>query len=341
MQDLEKKLDLFKSTKIPETQREQIRRNLIAFMESSERNAQSVRHINYTGRLLKLKQRLSMPAIILALVLAFSGGTVAAANTSLPGDALYPIKERVENFRLNLKGETEGKARLQLGHFEKRLTEAEALAIKGRLDADASAKVEANFDRHEQRLNELIAKLEAEGNTEAAAKLSSNLEAALSAHAEILARMKAKVEAGENSTDPALLEDLRMMVSHKKDMAARIRAQHEGEIKTEHRERAALGAKGAAQNKIGEVKRFIERAEARLGADAVAEAKVKVAEAERIMAEGNVKLEAKSFAEAMVLFHQAHRTAQSAKLLIEAKVNLGISAEGVDAELKVRTDLSL
>ncbi len=69
-------------------------------------------------------------AIVLALCAA-GGGTVYAAQGSLPGDALYPVKLGTEQVMMWL-GDDVAKAERALSFAERRVGEMEALAEKGR-----------------------------------------------------------------------------------------------------------------------------------------------------------------------------------------------------------------
>ena len=75
-----------------------------------------------------------MARIVLAIVLALcaaGGGTVYAAQGSLPGDALYPVKLGTEQVMMWL-GDDVAKAERALSFAERRVGEMEALAEKGR-----------------------------------------------------------------------------------------------------------------------------------------------------------------------------------------------------------------
>jgi len=76
-----------------------------------------------------------MASVILVIVLTLSaigGGTAYAAQDSLPGDALYPVKLVTEQMRMMLPGDDVVKAERALSFAERRMGEIEALAEKGR-----------------------------------------------------------------------------------------------------------------------------------------------------------------------------------------------------------------
>jgi len=79
-------------------------------------------------------RRFSMAGVIIAIVLVVSaagGGTVYAAQGSLPGDALYPVKLGTEQVMM-WPGDDVAKAERALSFADKRVREIEALAEKGR-----------------------------------------------------------------------------------------------------------------------------------------------------------------------------------------------------------------
>ena len=81
------------------------------------------------------RRRFSMASVILAIVLTLSalgGGTAYAAQDSLPGDALYPVKLGTEQIRLMLPGDDVVKAGRALSFAERRVGEIETLAEKER-----------------------------------------------------------------------------------------------------------------------------------------------------------------------------------------------------------------
>jgi len=76
-----------------------------------------------------------MASVILAIVLTLSalgGGTVYAAQDSLPGDTLYPVKLGTEQVIMMLPGDDVVKAGRALSFAERRMGEMEALTEKGR-----------------------------------------------------------------------------------------------------------------------------------------------------------------------------------------------------------------
>jgi hypothetical protein len=72
-------------------------------------------------------------ALVLILFFFLGGGTLYAANQSLPGDTLYPVNQIVENWRVELARDDQTRFDLQLAFADKRLSEAARLARRGNL----------------------------------------------------------------------------------------------------------------------------------------------------------------------------------------------------------------
>jgi hypothetical protein len=93
------------------------------------------------------KARLAFTAIaviIIVFVFLSSGSalTVLAAQSALPGDALYPVKTTLEQTRLSLAQGGANRAQLQLEFAERRLGEIEGLIAEGRYHNISAATLE-------------------------------------------------------------------------------------------------------------------------------------------------------------------------------------------------------
>ncbi len=131
-----------------------------------------------------------MPFITIGIVvaLALSGGVAFEAEQALPGDALYGFKVGVnENVRSAFAVGTQAQADWDIEAANRRLDEAEKLAVAGRLDADAKADIETNFDAKVRAATGAIAKLQAEGKYDAAKEKSAKLEQSITARSRSLA----------------------------------------------------------------------------------------------------------------------------------------------------------
>jgi hypothetical protein len=78
-------------------------------------------------------RRLAVTAsVILLLLLAISSSVTFAAQTAIPGDALYNAKVAIEDFRISLVGEGPSRDRLDAAFNKNRIEEIEELIASGR-----------------------------------------------------------------------------------------------------------------------------------------------------------------------------------------------------------------
>ncbi len=127
-----------------------------------------------------------MSAALLILV-ASLGGTAYAANGSLPGQPLYPIKINVtEPVETALIPSASGKAAWHAILAERRLDEATQLAVKGSLDSATQQSLSDNFSTHVRDSIAAADELQKEGDVNGALAVRSDLEARITAHEDIL-----------------------------------------------------------------------------------------------------------------------------------------------------------
>ena len=80
-------------------------------------------------------------AVLLAVIIVLAGGsaTVLAAQNSLPGDQLYPVKTWSEDVRLSLTFSTQAKLNLTLEYTNRRLGEISSLVAQGKMVGDQTS----------------------------------------------------------------------------------------------------------------------------------------------------------------------------------------------------------
>ena len=267
---------------------------------------------------------LKMPAkpmpILLILTLMIGGGFSAAAENSLPKDVLYPVKIEVnEKVRGWFATSPEAEAQWQTTLMERRLQESEKLAAEGQLDADTQADLESDFEVHAQKAREGIDQIDNDNEVEARADISSRLESSLKAHEQILLRLsdqnednnsikihplllKVRLNADKASKDRGDLENkLIIKTENQTNLKSEIDAKIQADI-----ESAADNKLNAAQNKIDEVRRFIEQVKDSVKVEAIAEAQAELRLADKAIFDGKMKMETKAYGESFALFQKAH-----------------------------------
>lgn len=167
----------------------------------------------------------TMPLIILLAVM-IGGGTTLAAQNSIPGDFLYPVKISVnENVRAALAVSNDSEAKLQTDLLEERLQEAQKLQANGQLTTDTESTIAATISAQAQR-----AETAAENSSEAV-KLETKAKIALalqnfvgttSLDTKLAAEMPTEVAAKMMASD--LATGLYDINAYRADMTARTKA---------------------------------------------------------------------------------------------------------------------
>ncbi len=301
-----------------------IRQELLDFIKSRPvREVESSRPLSLLADLKFIPKPM---AIFLVIVILVSGGVATAAEGSLPGDALYPIKVGVnEEVRAWFNFSAEAKADLDARMAVRRLEEAEQLAASSRLNADTRAELEAKFTQRAERVRTRIADLQARGNARVAAELTSQFEYSLRAHETILTELGKQRENVQVLVSPLLLR-LRSEVA----TTSQARAEAEAAVIAERGssiEAAARGKLNAAEQFLAQTRAFIERRRSSLNADVIARAETQLALADQTIVDGKGRLDAGAYGEAFILFDRALRYAQQVKLLVAAYMALDISVK--------------
>lgn len=308
-----------RSTKLSADEKSFIKSALLAHVRNEEAVRQHVYRSNIQKQSFNLLFIKPMP-IIIAILLALGGGTSLAAQNALPGDVLYSVKVNVnEEVRGLASLSDESKANWETVLANRRLAEAEELAAESKLDVKARADLEARFEEHANKAEARIEKL-ADVDAKAAADIAANLQTSLQAHDRILLNIGTSVD-GEDEKQIKVLST--KVKSEVKD-ALENRLKSETEVKADVKvnvEAAAQGRLNAAENKVAEVRKFIDNKRDDLGASAAAQAETQLKVAADLIVQGKAQLDAKAYAQAFTLFGQAHAKAQEVKMLVTAKAH--------------------
>jgi len=282
--------------------------------------------------------RLVAPALVAVLVLALGGGTAFAAQGSLPGDSLYPVKVNFnEPIRTALAFSATAQAGVHSELAQERLKEAEELASQNRLDDVVEAAVVIRVERHLARAKQHISELEGEGKVEEAAALNSNLEATLQAHEDIIVKIEDEHQGqndGGGDTQPRRwrLKEVLNAVQPNVRSTAEARTQSEAKVSSGEQARvksAAENKRDSAKNTIESVQNYLNSRRVRnnLSEESKAKAEERLVEAERLFAQGEEKFAAGANGEAFVLFQTSARVAQHARVLIDAGLRYGLDIQ--------------
>ncbi len=292
-----------------------------------------VRHISYNPFIYinLFNHKTMLASIIAAILLLTGGGTSLAAESSVPGDILYPIKTEVNERVIEVfKRNEEKRADWSARQAERRLEEANHLLEDGRLTPANSAFLTEKFKEHTEKTNELVKKLEEKGNIKAAAKISAHLKYMLSEHFDdnptTTSTVNTTITASTTTSTGNMYGKLNwgrikkeirtqftsstVWEEHLKDRIST------STIKDSFKADAAAGVKNAAENRLAEIKKYYENKKGELDADAKTDIEAKIKKAEDVKADADLKLKDGKYMEAFLLYHRSMELAQQTKSLI-------------------------
>lgn len=258
----------------------------------------------------------SRPALVSVLVggmLLTGSGVSYAAEGSLPGDTLYPVKIGVnEPVREVLAVTPRAKAVWAARRVERRLEEAEALAAGTGLKR-VSGAIQQAIVRQAQRAGERLERLTETGDQTAAVDVGFRLEMVLEDHQERLSKMAKR----ETRDDHEELEALSSALETEVEDIARRNGKSEDRLVESRPEDAAPAAASrldVAERKVKEALELMEDHELPGPREAVRQDLV---EADRLLTEGRQALDDGEISKAFIRFRRARQTAREAKETLE------------------------
>jgi tetratricopeptide (TPR) repeat protein len=275
------------------------------------------------------------PVYISALVLCviFIGGGVLAmqANNALPGDTLYPVKIGFNEKVLEVLAFSDSaKIDLKVGLTERRLEEAEKLAIEGKITDSNQQEIKENLNKKVKEVAQTIDKLNEEKMYDDASKIASSLEASMKAHGLVLEKIseikdkngqaKEKINSLITNIDGAVAQ---VTNSDEKSVEKEI---HESNFSKNTVSKIAEKRLKEAEEAIAEVKKVIKEEDGKISQDAIYQVINNLSLAEEKIGEGKIKMagDEKDYRGAIFLFKQALLTAKQSKYLLEATSKLGV-----------------
>lgn len=138
-------------------------------------------------------------ALIVIISMSLAGSSVAfAAEGSLPGDPLYPVKIDVtEPIRTALAVTPQAKATLAADFADQRMQEGEILATEGKLDATKQAQLSSLITTHTNALDENLTVI-ASSDPQVAHDISVTFQANMDRHARRLEALLGQASTTEN-----------------------------------------------------------------------------------------------------------------------------------------------
>ncbi len=267
----------------------------------------------------------NMPIVTAAMILALAlgGGTAFAAQGSLPGDPLYPIKTNIDEKLMELATfSTQGKAKLEAQLATERLQEAEKLSARGKLTGAIQSSIQSNFEQHANNESDLVDKLQAQGNLEAAAEANSNFESGLSAHQNILSVLNI-VPLNADAQDK-----VRASQSEAARLDQGIAAQSTTTMSIDAQERLAT-----VSDIVNTANQILNSNENSIKATFFVQAQAQIGNADSAIAAARVKIAAGAYRDAFALLQQAQQLAEEVSAVVQDKseLNININADGGDS----------
>lgn len=278
-----------------------------------------------------------MPALALALLLLIgSGAATVAAESALPGDALYAVKINVnEAFRKAVAVSPEAEARVEANLAERRLVEARELAAKGAISAEVQQDVAAAIERQVSVAREKIVVLAgADAELGAAADVSTELDAAVRAHRKVFTRLSESDGPSVTVILSALAQADDASLQAQTDLQTKLSAASSDAFK-------AVAEQGiaAAQRQTDSVRDMLERQKEGLTAQARGEMEARLKSAQDAIAQARARFEAGDNGQAMSIAAEANAAAHEGRALSTVqKLLVEVKANGGNANVEITTD---
>ena len=202
-----------KSVRLTEPEKTAMRGDLLHFMKENPATQQATRKVedpsedqgSWMGSFLMFLVPRPMPVLAAMMVIAVSGGGISfAAEGSLPGDLLYPVKVSVnEEITALFKVSQADKLQWEIKRSERRLAEADILKQRGTLNDSAMARLSEGIESHDASIERLENKLQMSGQDEVLLALQTEYEAKLNLYQNILF----EVLTSTNTPPPAGFEE--------------------------------------------------------------------------------------------------------------------------------------
>ncbi|MBX4198128.1 hypothetical protein KW782_02215 [Candidatus Parcubacteria bacterium] len=171
---------------LDESERQALRDSLMSYMEKTPVREPVIAQSEAESKRRNITKTSGTLGILILLLLAGIGVSYAAEQT-VPGDNLYPVKVSVtEKVRGTLCFSEKRRAEHEAALIDRRLQEAEKLHDQSRLSANVRQAMADDFSHHVQTLSQHVQMLTQNNNRDAAEKITAKLESSLSTHADVV-----------------------------------------------------------------------------------------------------------------------------------------------------------
>ncbi|MHB8871396.1 MAG: DUF5667 domain-containing protein [Candidatus Doudnabacteria bacterium] len=130
-------------------------------------------------------------AVVCLVVLVFSSAGISqAADKSLPGDFLYPVKTQFnEKIKASFANTPAKKVKVESDLTIERLKEAEALSSQGKLDNQKKEYITKSLTEHSEKIDMNISEVKEHVGSDAALELDDSLGSSLVDHTDVLDKL--------------------------------------------------------------------------------------------------------------------------------------------------------
>ena len=319
----EKLNNIKKHVRLDETRKSEIRRHLTAyiFSDGRVRDGAHIRHKSQRSLIFLFFKKPMHILIIVALVAAVGGGTTVAAQNTVPGDILYPVKVGfTEKVGSALNFSAEGKALYEADLADRRLQEIEAVTVQGGADSEVRAQLETRFDSHAKGVEEKIAKFESEGDVYVASSIASKFESVLKAHNKVLIEIQGSREDGDDS-----INSITDQVHDRLEAVINTRSSLEGRVTTEastDSKQAAEGKINAAKNVIASLKAYVSSRSESFSDKTNDDIEIRIKASQDALSDARAQFSEEAYGTAFNLGNRAIRLAQEARALAQTRLKI-------------------
>lgn len=206
MKELKKLKKAVQTIHLSEQEKRDGRNEFLEFMEKNPVHRQN-NEPGFNGLLESFyamtRRPLAATATLLGVFVVSASGLSYAAESTVPGDLLYPVKihvnEQVHGF---FQFDSKSKAQFEINQIQRRLEEVEALSNEGKLDVKTKGEFKQELDINTKIMEQHVEELKALGESEAAAEIESSFESVFSIHEEAALDLEFNVAEIEPSLEP-------------------------------------------------------------------------------------------------------------------------------------------